>query len=139
VGSITIEDLSTEYMRPVLNALGPNLKKLTLKRCDFDMAWLSSCTQLQHLKINCCSLRTDKLATRGHNNWTHATFLPVLTEFQSNVCLQKWAPVFEEKSTLVKLTLNCCHIATKVIAVFRRLLFNFIYYSYWRYFCVVEG
>ena len=126
MGAITLEDLSTEYARPVLNALGPALKKLTLKRCDFDMAWLSSCTQLQHLTINCCSLRTDKLITRGHNNWTHATFLPVLTEFQSNVCLQKWAPIFEKKSTLVKLTLNCCHIATKVIPVFHRLLFNFM-------------
>jgi len=110
--------MDQEFVMMVLDTFGPNLKKLMLSGIgwDVDMAHLASiCTNLEHLTLFDARINHDFEAACG---WTPDTFFPKLTHFQSNnsysKCLGVWGVLIEKKSTLVHLSLQCCHIGTKV-------------------------
>ena len=106
--------LDSPFLKTVVNAFAPYLRRLYLDRCDrVDLAHLSLCTHLEHLSVISStfssSVASDPAQWDGGN-----TFLPSLKSLYSNVCLGTWAPLFERKSTLVDVHLHCCHIGTRV-------------------------
>jgi len=120
--AIFVSHLELPFIRPILNVFGPNLTSLILiftedSRNKLDMAWLGgSCTQLKNLSL--ISLQHPPILHSEHDpvGWSPDTFLPFLTQFRTNICLGKWAPLFEGKSTLTHLHLYCCHVGSRVIA-----------------------
>lgn len=101
----------------VLDTFGANLKKLEMengKSCGFNMAYLASvCIKLERLSLNRGIVDSDD--DTAATCWTPLTFLPLLTHFKIvDGCLGVWAPLIERKSTLVSLSLKCCHIGTNV-------------------------
>ncbi len=108
-----------EFVMMVLNTVGPNLKKLVFTstyRRDYaiNMDYLASiCVNLEHLAFygSAGFIMDPETASR----WTPETFLPKLTHFQSHQCLGIWSNLIKRKSTLVFLSLRCCHIGTKVM------------------------
>jgi len=121
--AIFISHLELPFIRPILNVFGPNLTSLHLnfdedRRNKLDMAWLGgSCTQLK--KLSLLSFQHPPITMDTEHDpvgWGADTFLPLLTEFRTNICLGKWSPLFERKSTLTLLELFCCHVGSRVIA-----------------------
>lgn len=118
----TIETLflSLKYTRPILQVFGPTLRILTLRLMEdpgisdqLDMALLGPLTQLKQLTLHALPRSTVFIKANNPGNWTEKTFLPMLSKFEANFCLGKWAPLFERKS-LIDLKLMCCHIGIKV-------------------------
>lgn len=88
------------------------------------LADLSLCKQLENLRI----LYDTTLV---HDVIDSATFLPKLKSFHSNSCLGVHSRLFEEKSSLVRLVLNCCHLGIKNTTYVRLcyLLLTFVIYQ----------
>jgi len=94
----------------ILNALGPDLRSLTLhytgEHVGDLISYLVPCTKLENLTI------LDTLAHPSAFNGPPDDldlnqFLPSLKQLESNTCLGKWSPLLESKSTLAKLKLAC--------------------------------
>jgi len=117
---IILSDINPRCVQPVLNAFGSALKILELDHCQLaiDLAHLASCTVLQKLEINSCTITCE--GNDPSSRWTSETFLPSLKVLKtwSSCCLGVWALLLEKKSTLKQLALVCCHIATNVIILF---------------------
>lgn len=113
-----------KFLKMVLDSFGPNLKKIVFKRmdCNVDLAVLAPiCTKLEHLSFHDDPARII-MDFAAASQWNPDTFLPKLTHFQirhsrwfDHNCLGHWAVLIEKKSTLVHLSLDCCHIGTNVI------------------------
>jgi len=73
-----------------------------------------TCTELEDLCFS--SLTSLHLEADDPSScWTSDTFFPSLKTFRSHTCLGIWSSLFEGKSELENLQLNCCHIGTDVI------------------------
>jgi len=108
--AVSIEDLKSEYVTPILKVLGSELEKLTfLYGSELVIQDLALCPKLEKLQILPWSF--FQLLDSGEiDPLNPATFLSQLRVFQSNFCLGKWSDLFENKSSLVSLSLHCCHI-----------------------------
>jgi len=99
-----------------VSAVAPSLKKISFFNCQqIEMAYLAAnCTELKEL----CFFHKTSLhleADEPSSCWTSDTFFPSLKTFRSHTCLGIWSSLFEGKSGLKNLQLNCCHIETDVI------------------------
>ena len=105
-------------MKAILKAFGNGLQHLTLDSCrQINVADLMTyCTELESLNILGDSSMKPKMMESTECFLDEAvTFLPNLKNLKSEICLGDWSYLFEEKSTsLVRLTLSCCHIGIKV-------------------------
>lgn len=99
--------ISSKYLTPILELFGPGLKHLELECRKIKLADLSLCYQLDSLRI----LSRD--AVLIHHDIDSAAFLPKLKSFHSAICLGAHSRLFEEKSSLVRLVLNCSHVGIK--------------------------
>jgi len=116
----------SKVLKMVLDIFGSNVKKLFLTHCtNIDMAYFASiCTKLEQLTFDNCSFIIDD--SEAFSRWTQETFLPKLTLFRSAFCcLGLWGNLIEKKSSLVHLSLQCCHIGTNVI-IYKMFIFFFI-------------
>ena len=105
-----------KVLKMVLDVFGSNVKKLVLTYCtNIDMAhFASTCIKLEQVTFRWCSFINDD--SEAFSRWTPETFLPKLTLFRSDFCcLGLWGNLIEKKSSLVHLSLQCCHIGTNVI------------------------
>ncbi len=108
-----MDELSAKYVKVVLKAFGPNLKKLSLARIkNLSLEDLVPCDELEdlHIFIDChvdCS-GVDFMLEKD-------SFLPKLKKLKTMSCLGHWSRLLEVKSeTLTDIELHCCHIGTKV-------------------------
>jgi len=105
------------YMKPILELFGAELQHLDFKGCHrIKLADLALCHQLQDLRIISSKLHpplTFIPQQIDDSTVEAATFLPQLKSLESNVCLGHHSRLFEEKSTLVRLVLNCSHVDIK--------------------------
>lgn len=123
-----------ESLKMALDTFGSNLKRLEAKNCYcFNMAYLASvCTKLERLSLLYWGI-ADSDDDTAATCWTPQTFLPLLTHFKMvNGCLGVWAPLIEKKSTLVSLSLECCHIGTNV----NNLVPIFFIIKYYGFHCI---
>ena len=114
---LSLTGILPECVEPVLkHFIGLTLKSLTLISCgQINLAFLESCTQLEDLTIHRCSIEP-----KAPTGWAEdKTFLPLLRKFENyELCLGSyWASLIERKSTIVHLTLDCCHIGTSVMLI----------------------
>ena len=93
-----------EYMTPILEVFGPGRLHLECHCRNIKLADLGLCSQLKNLRI----LSYDTVLIPFEVD--SATFLPELMSFESNSCFGSCSRFFEEKSTLVRLVLNCSHV-----------------------------
>ena len=104
-------------MKCILNALGPDLRSLTLhyigERVGDFISFLVPCTKLENLTI-LDTLAHPSAFNGPPDDLDSNRFLPSLKQLESNTCLGTWSPLLESKSTLTKLKLACCHIGTVV-------------------------
>ena len=111
--TISLIDIPAQFVKPILKAFGAGLKRLTFESCEkINVPDLVYCKQLEALQI----LGSSCLAVKKtDDNLNPESFLPLLKSFESRPCLGTWSSLFEEKSTLVCLCLNCTHIGIEVI------------------------
>ena len=99
---------SASTIKLLLAALSSSLTVLVLTNCSqINLTHLSVCTRLQQLYISDSRFYSE-------TSLDAETFLPSLKQIQSNICLGKFAHLFEKKSLLIDAEFNCCHIGTKV-------------------------
>ena len=112
---IKLTGVSSKFIKVILNALGSELKVLLIDNCyDVNVGDFMPCKHLEKLRI----LLFNSLDKKENLSSLNAeTFLPKLKTFQSEFCLGDRSRLFEEKSTLVNLSLSCSHIGTKVIYI----------------------
>lgn len=100
----------SEYLEAIMKVFGWKLKSLELQFCKkIQLEHLASCTQLEKLKIMGGSILISSARNDPMIRWAPDTFLPLLKSFESDICLGVWAPIFEKKSTLINLELDCIH------------------------------
>lgn len=109
--------MTPRFIKAVLKAFGPKLKSLAFESCNISLADLIPCTNLETLKF----LKSSSIASleEGEQNSeiTAESFLPELVSLESSICLGPFAAqLFEHKSKLTSVSLNCCHIGAKVSA-----------------------
>ncbi len=112
--AITLRGVKPEYVKPILKVFGPGLENLKAKFCSFfPMAYLLSCPKLRSLSI-LFGFSRDDMKEYERSNVNPVTFLPQLESFETNFCIGPWSTLIEQKSTLTRLILDCCHIGTGV-------------------------
>ena len=104
--------VSQRNVESFLKIFGGTLESLTFESCrNINLKDLSSCANLMKLEV----LERSSLIPPENESQVHAaSFLPKLKELSSDICLGNWNRVFETKSELTSVTLNCCHIGTGV-------------------------
>lgn len=110
--ALTIQDLKCEYVTPLLQVFGGELISLDVSFSgELNMLDLLGCSNLEILHISSKD-KNFSLMDSGEmgSSFSPNTFIPQLKEFRSDICLDAWSYLFENKSSLVQLTLNCCHI-----------------------------
>lgn len=100
-------------MTPIMKVFGAELIELQLFRCKFDVRTLLSCSKLETLRIFGGCTFLDDPAGQMDPLLNQSTFLPLLKDFHSDICLGSWSSIFENKSTLMRLNLSCCHVGFK--------------------------
>ena len=112
--NIAIVNVPSEYINVILKVFGPNLKHLTIENSkNVDLAALMTCSQLESLTLK-DGVKLKRIPT-DHPTLNPGSFLPKLESLESEICLGTyWTRVFEQKSGLTRVALNCCHIGTKV-------------------------
>ncbi len=99
---------STSTIKLLLAALSSSLTVLVLTNCSqINLTHLSVCTRLQQLHISDSRFYSE-------TSLDAETFLPSLKQIQINICLGKFAHLFERKSTLIDAEFNCCHTGRSV-------------------------
>lgn len=109
--------VSTIYRKAVLTSIGAQLLHVTFVSCEsIEIADLSPCTQLEVLRIFfSSSLLKDENESKTYSD--SETFLPKLDRLESDICLGEISRIFEEKSSMTHLDLECCHVNTKANAM----------------------
>lgn len=113
--NIAIVNVPSEYINVILKVFGSNLKHLTIENSkNVDLSTLMNFTLLESLVlkdgVQLKRMTTDKPTLNP------GLFLPKLKTLESEICLGAyWTRVFEQKASLTRVALNCCHIGTKVI------------------------
>jgi len=89
------------------------LKELSFVGCKLiNLADLARCTQLQSLRISStCTMDSYENVPA----LSAGTFLPSLKTFESRICLGSASALFENKTTLSRLVLECCHLNLQVL------------------------
>jgi len=101
-------------VHPILKIFGSELLKLQFSfKSKFYVEDLASASRLESLLIcSRCELmmrsKEDAALLRDDN------FLPQLKKLESGSCLGSLSYLFEKKTTLEKLTLECCHIGAEI-------------------------
>ena len=100
-----------------MKVFGPDLLHLTLdniKDTVVNLEHLQPCSKLESLRFRGYQPNTSTSSSKAAQfQWKQ--FLPQLKSVESDVCLDSiWSRVFEEKSTLTSVDLNCFHIETDV-------------------------
>lgn len=108
--------MSPNMVTTILKVFGPNLLHLTLK-CKINLEDLVYCSRLETLRIT--RKENDRYSTEPSvdtgSTLDAKTFLPLLKTIESDVCLgAHQSRLFEEKCTLTRISLACCHIGTEV-------------------------
>ena len=106
------------YVKVILNAFAPTLKKLTFNTCNgINLMDLEPCCQLEILRISSSRLTiSDQAESKvDPSRLSPELFLPALKSFESDICLDRWTLWLEGKSELTHVVLDCCHIGTSVI------------------------
>jgi len=110
--SVTIVGVSPKFVKAILKSFGSELESLTFESClELDLSDLLPCVKLESLFILSHSTLDPKAI--GSNIIAH-TFIPQLTSIESGICLSSWAFLFEGKSALTRVFLNCFHLGTVV-------------------------
>lgn len=110
--AVTIQNVKSEYVTPLLQVFGGELVSLDVSFSgEFNMLDLLGCSNLEILHV---SSRDKNFSLMDSGEMSPSlspdTFIPQLKEFRSDICLGAWSYLFENKSSLVQLSLNCCHI-----------------------------
>jgi len=110
--------MTPRFIKAVLKAFGPKLKSLAFDSCNnISLADLIPCTNLESLKFIKFSSIALHEESEQNAALTAEDFLPELVSLESSICLGPFASqLFEHKSKLTSVTLNCCHIGAKVSA-----------------------
>lgn len=108
-----------DYRKAILTAIGAQLSQLTFVSCErIDLTDLIPCKELDVLRIFLASslwLPTEDSEERYSPS---EAFLPKLNRLESDICLHaRFSHLFEERSTLLHLDLECCHVGTKASSV----------------------
>jgi len=111
--TISLYEVRPNYVKLILSAFGPTLLHLSFDYCSIiNLADLVSCPVLDTLRISAISEHSRLLQNPPPGN---TPFLPQLKVIKIQTCLGPfWSRIFEEKSTLTRISLHCCHIGTTV-------------------------
>ena len=99
-------------MRIVLTSIGSQLTRLSLIGVTTEHIFISDlqfCSRLEELELPGIVFKEGDQSTKEIDA---STFLPNLKKFKSSGCLGIYSPLFEEKSALTHLDLDCSHIST---------------------------
>ncbi len=117
---IQLCDVASKYqklVKPIMVAFGSVLKHLCISSNgdQINLEDLAYCTVLNNLTLDLGTV----ISSDGNDPsscWSPEKFLPSLNELTvvGETCLGLWAPLFEAKSKMIRLSLGCCHIGTKV-------------------------
>ena len=107
---LTMYQVTAEYRKPVIQALGKNLISLTLADCqNVDLLDLLDCPSIETLRLlMSCTLIARQPASPISGD--PESFLPNLKTLESEICLKNFSPVLQEKSSLTNMNVECCHI-----------------------------
>lgn len=111
--TISLYKVKPNCVKLILSAFGSTLLHLSFDYCLLiNLADLISCPGLETLRISAIP-RHSRLLQNPPPAIT--PFLPQLKVIKSVICLGPyWSRIFEEKSTLTRISLHCCHIGTTV-------------------------
>lgn len=105
---IGFHQVSLRYITVILEEFGAGLQKLEFKHCvEIKLDDIALCQQLKSLRIG--PYFTTLLPEKFESRFDSAKFLPQLKIFKSDGCLGRTSRLFEEKSNLVSLVMNCFH------------------------------
>jgi hypothetical protein len=115
VERVTLIKVSTNYRKAILLGIGPQLSLLTFVSCELiDVTDLIQCTELEVLRIFFSCTLLLPIENPEEKYFPPGTFLPKLSHLESDICLRlRYSHLFEEKSTLTYLDLECSHVGTK--------------------------
>lgn len=114
ITTIYFRNIAPEYVHPIFKIFGSELLQLQFSfKSKFYVEDLASASRLESLLIGShCELmmrsKEDATLLRDDN------FLPQLKKLESGSCLGSLSYLFEKKTTLEKLTLECCHIGAEI-------------------------
>jgi len=118
---------SREHLKILLKVFGPDLKHLSFEYCSKEIVNLEDllpCSKLEDLRFRGYLPNTPLNSNAVDFQWEE--FLPRLKILESDVCLGRtWSRIFEEKSTLTSIILNCFHIGTEVSINLLNILVKF--------------
>ena len=99
-----------------------DLKELSFTGCKLiDLTDLALCTHLQSLRISStCSLNSYE----NIPDLSADSFLPNLKSFSCKICLGTVSSLFEEKTTLNRLIMKCCHMDIQVLYFYNQFHCN---------------
>ncbi|KAI9555851.1 hypothetical protein GHT06_018368 [Daphnia sinensis] len=116
---VTFIKVSPDYRKAILTAIAAQLTQLTFVSCDrIDIAGLIACKELEVLRIFLASSLVLQTEDPEERYSPPEAFLPKLSRLESDICLHaQYSHLFEEKSSLLHLDLDCCHIGTKASSI----------------------
>ncbi len=98
-------------MKNMLLVFGPTLKELLYHSSYPSMVDFIPCICLESLAFSYFSSSSLDTYSEPPTHLNADNFLPMLKKFKSSCCLgSSWSRLFEEKTSLVSLNLNCCHV-----------------------------
>lgn len=113
--TITLFKVSPKFIGSILTTFGTELIHLTFIACEqINLPILAPCQRLESLRIHSSNSSLIDVEETKLTELNKRTFLPTLKSFESHICLGVLSRLFEEKSTILHLVLNCCHIGTEV-------------------------
>ena len=115
IEQVTLIKVSENYRKAILLGIGAQLSLLTFVSCELiDVTDLISCTELEMLRFFFSSTLFLPSENPEEKYFPPEEFLPKLKRLESDICLRsRYSHLFEEKSTLTYLDLECCHVGTK--------------------------
>ena len=97
----------------MIEIFGKELLSLTLAGCEnVDPLEFYNCPRLETLKLLLSTTLLPKLELHPLPFSTE-TFLPNLKTLESDICLGVFSPLFQEKASLINISVECCHVATQ--------------------------
>jgi hypothetical protein len=103
----------------VIEIFGKELLSLTLAGCEnVDPLEFLNCPRLETLKLLLSTTLLPDLEPKMELHplpFSTETFLPNLKTLESDICLGVFSPFFQEKASLINISIECCHVATQAI------------------------
>lgn len=118
IGIVEIE--CRACVKQIIKAFGSRLKSVEFIDCsELDLLDLIPCNILESLLISDdCSILVNASGSFEIDQLISLPFLPSLKKFSSYSCLGIWSSLFESKTSLTELQLNCSHIGKGVITIY---------------------